>query len=219
MAKCIIMSAGDFIPEELHKEAGDIVIAADDGLSHLSRIGVVPDYIIGDYDSLEIGEGAVLSAFRAAHPERERHLPKEKDDTDTMAAARWGLELGFTDFLFYGALGGSRMDHTIANLQTLLFLAGNGARGIIVDAGQELFLIRNEVRTFPLGSTGGFSLFAADPVVRVTIRGMKYECEDLSLTYDFPIGCSNEFIPEKEAEVCVAGGTALAVVQRQKRTT
>ena len=214
MKTCIIMSAGDFTPEDLHKEEGDILIAADNGLSHLADLGEEPDYIIGDYDSLNVSCRSALEAFRQGHPERERTLPKAKDDTDTMAAVRWGFELGFSQFRLYGALGGERVDHTVANLQTLMFIASRGGRGVILDGRQELFLMRNESIAFPPERCGMFSLFAVDPSVHVTIRGMLYECGGAEITYDFPIGCSNEFLPGQAGFVDVQGGTALVVAQR-----
>ena len=58
--------------------------------------------------------------------ERVRRLPVEKDDTDTLAAVKLGLERGCTDFWIYGGTGGKRLDHTLANLQTLLYLRRRG---------------------------------------------------------------------------------------------
>ena len=211
---CIIVSAGDFVPGDLHRDEGDILIAADNGLSYLDAMGVVPDYVVGDYDSLSGRGKRALEAFQSRFPERERTLPRAKDDTDTLAAVRWGFELGCTQFRLYGALGGQRVDHTIANLQTLMFIQSRGGRGVILDARQELFLLRDETFEFPAGREGMFSLFAVDPSVRVTIRGMLFGCEDLEVTYDFPIGCSNEFLPDSPAFVDVRDGTALLVAQR-----
>ena len=211
---CIIVSAGDFVPGDLHREEGDILIAADNGLSYLDAMGTTPDYVVGDYDSLSGRGKRALEVFRSRFPERERTLPKAKDDTDTMAAVRWGFELGCTEFRLYGVLGGQRIDHTIANLQTLMFIQSRGGHGVILDARQELFLLRDGSCEFPAGREGMFSLFAVDPSVRVTIRGMLFACEDLEVAYDFPIGCSNEFLPDRPAFVDVRGGTALLVAQR-----
>ena len=52
MSKCIIMCAGEFEPLQIEKEEGDFVIAADNGLSYLLELGILPDIVIGDYDSL-----------------------------------------------------------------------------------------------------------------------------------------------------------------------
>lgn len=213
MKKCILVCAGDFTPMDLQKNEGDCLIAVDNGLTYLTQMGILPDYCLGDYDSLLPEGRRALEEIRQEDPERVITLPAAKNDTDTMAAARMGLKLGYRSFFIYGALGGARIAHTIANLQVLNFIKNNGGQGYLMDSNEMLFLIRNETREFHKGFGGRFSMFAVDPVVKgVTIRGMKYEIEDETLTNDFPIGCSNEISKEKKAVVTVADGTALAVV-------
>lgn len=212
MAKCILVCAGDFKPMDLNKEEGDVIIAVDNGLTYLTQMGVVPDYVIGDFDSLEAGEKPELKEFMEAYPDKVRKLPVEKDDTDSMAAARWGFELGFKRFFLYGALGGTRLAHTFANVQVLNYIKQNGGQGYIMDTNTMVFIIKNETRVFHLGFEGNFSLFALDPKVMVTIKGMKYEAEGLPVTYDFPICCSNYIFSDKKAFVEVLGGTAVAMV-------
>ena len=117
MKTCIIFCAAEF--DELAAPIGpeDCILAADGGLQHLEQMGLRPNGIIGDFDSL----GYV--------PEGAEVFPVEKDDTDAMLAAKKGLELGFRAFLFYGSLDGPRLDHTVANFQTLQYLADRGATG------------------------------------------------------------------------------------------
>ncbi|MDD5939172.1 MAG: thiamine diphosphokinase [Lachnospiraceae bacterium] len=212
MGKCIIMCAGEFNPVDLDREEGDFVIAADNGLTYLQRMGIVPDHIIGDYDSLVPEGQAALREFEKERPEAVTRLPKEKDDTDTMAAVRLGFERGYKKFFIYAALGG-RLDHTIANLQTLCFIKEHGGQGYIMDASCMAFIIRNETREFAEGFRGTFSLFSMDDkCTGVTIKGMDYETDGITLTNSFPIGESN-FIPgDRKASVTVEHGTALAIV-------
>ncbi len=215
--KCILVCAGDFTPMGIPREEGDCLIAVDNGLTYLNRMGILPDYCIGDYDSLQQESRAVLEEIRCQTPERIVTLPAEKDDTDTLAAVRFGMRLGYRRFDLYGALGGERISHTIANLQVLYYIKEQGGQGYIMDSNQMLFLVRNETKIFHRGFTGRFSVFALDPVVRgVTIRGMKYSLENGELRNDFPIGCSNEITEETSKEsaasVTVSDGTALVVV-------
>lgn len=210
--KCIIMSAGDFDPVHMtiDRQPGDYLIAADNGLSYLDQLGEVPDFIIGDYDSLAREEESRLALYETEHPEAVRTLPVEKDDTDTMAAARLGLQKGFRHFLLYGALGGKRLDHTLANLQTLRFLKDHGGDGCIVDQHCRLFLLQKETWKAPENFTGGFSVFAMDERLQgVTIRGMKYNAENLTITNGFPIGVSNHIVAGQGAGITVKEGTAL----------
>lgn len=198
---------------DLDIEDGDFVIAADNGLTWLTRLGIVPDYVIGDYDSLSIEGQETLRELQAADPERVMTLPVEKDDTDTMAAAREGLRRGYRTFYLYGALGGARLDHTLANIQTLAFLKENGARAYIMDEHCMLFVMEDEERHFHKGFRGDFSLFAMDREVRgVTIAGMQYEVTDAVITNAFPIGVSNHIRGDQEAVVRVTEGRALCYV-------
>lgn len=212
-SKCIIMCAGTYTPMDLDIQEGDYVIAADNGLTYLTQQGIVPDAVIGDYDSLLPEGRAALEEIRAARPEAVTTLPVEKNDTDTMAAARMGLAKGYQVFYLYGALGGSRLDHTLANIQTLAFLRENGARAYIMDTNCMMFVIENEERHFHAGFRGDFSLFSLDREVRgVTITGMQYEVTDTVITNSFPIGVSNHIPGDREAAVRVADGRALCYV-------
>lgn len=97
----------------------DYVIAADAGFEYCTENCIIPDLVLGDFDSL---------GKAPKHP-NVLQLPVEKDDTDTMFALKLGLEKGYRRFYIYGGLGGKRPDHTIANMQALLFLLSHGARG------------------------------------------------------------------------------------------
>ena len=95
----------------------------------------------------------VMKEIETDDPSRIHRLKPEKDDTDTLAAVREGLERGYRKFYFYGALGG-RLDHSIANIQTLLFLKKQGAVGYILTERQLVTVIRNEEITFHTGVEG-----------------------------------------------------------------
>ncbi len=214
--KCILVCAGDMGEEEILYKEGDFLIAVDGGLKHLARRGLVPDYILGDFDSLEEEDLPLLEAFREKHPGGVTTLPVEKDDTDTLAAARLGLERGFSRFVIYGGLGGKRIDHTLANIQTLVFLKKQGASALLTGGGTDLFVLSGESVTFERGFEGTFSLFALDPEVRgVAIRGMKYPLENGTLISSFPLGVSNHISAESQGSVSVGEGMALAVLVRE----
>ena len=104
---------------------GDLVIAADKGYETLSRLGVHPGLVVGDFDSL----GSVPD-----HPQVLR-LPRVKDETDTGFALRQGLKRGYRRFVLLGCLGG-RLDHTVANLQLLSWLSAQGAQGVLLGEGE-----------------------------------------------------------------------------------
>ena len=183
MKKCIVFCAAEFDHLTALPEEQDYILAADGGLRHLEKLKIRPHGIIGDFDSLGyIPEGAEV-------------FPVEKDDTDAMLAARKGLELGFQEFWFYGSLDGPRLDHTIANFQTLQFLADRGAKAYLIGNDYLVTVIKEETVTFPATTTGILSVFCMGADAEgVTIRGAKYELEKGTLTAGFPLGVSNHFI-------------------------
>lgn len=180
-------------------DPSDYILAADGGLIHLQKLGLQPHGIIGDFDSL----GYV--------PQGAQVFPVEKDDTDSMLAVRKGLELGYRRFELYGALDGARLDHTVANLQTLGFLARHGAEGYLVGLTYMAAVLRNGTFRFPETATGILSLFCLGQDARgVTLEGLQYPLEKGVLTADFPLGVSNHFLG-RAARITVEDGTLLAL--------
>ena len=203
MGKFVIFCAAEF--DELLEplDPADYLLAADGGLRHLDQLNLEPQGILGDFDSL------------GYTPQRAEVFPVEKDDTDAMLAARKGLELGYREFLFYGALDGPRLDHTVANFQTLQFLADHGARGYLVGRDYLVTVMKNETLSFPAEAEGILSLFCLGANAEgVTIKGLHYELKDGTLTPGFPLGVSNHFTG-KEATVTVKDGSLLAMWDRK----
>jgi len=197
--RCFIIGAGDFFGFVQRPSAGDYVIAADAGYKYCLREGVTPDLVVGDFDSL---------GSAPDFPNIVR-MPVEKDDTDTLHAMRIGLEKGYSRFEIYGGTGGGRADHTLANLQCLLFLVSNGARGVLYGNGVLYTAIHNEKAVFSPEHSGDFSVFCFDGAARgVTLRGFKYSLDGATVTSDFPIGVSNSFTGV-EAEASVSDGTLI----------
>ena len=118
------------------------------------------------------------------------------------------MKQGCQEFLLYGSLGG-RLDHTIANIQCLLFLKQQGVNGKLYGKTETIELLRNETRTYEVDKQGMISVFALETEANgVTEKGLKYEIEDAVLTPSFPIGVSNEFIG-RESQITVKEGTLL----------
>lgn len=211
MSKCILIGAGDLTMGELTVANDDYVIAVDGGLSYCSILNVEPDLILGDFDSVSEQEKLAVEQLKRTVPEKICQLPVCKDDTDMLAAIKKGLELGYTDFRIYAATGG-RFDHTLANIQCLLYLKNHGAVGYLVDGTGMVLVLQNESVRFRKELEGTMSLFALTGEAKgVNIRGMKYPLENAVITNDFPIGISNEFIGEA-AEVSVEDGELVCMI-------
>ena len=201
MKRCFIFAAGTFYGLRERLAAGDLVIAADAGYLTCRKAGIVPDLLLGDFDSMDI----------PADAEHLVRLPVEKDDTDTLAAVRLALERGCDTVYIYGGTGGKRLDHTLANLQTLLFLRRRGARGWLYDDDFVWTAIENESLT--VEKTVEWGLFSAfclgDRAEDIDETGFQYPLEHAALTPDFPVGVSNHIL-ESRATITVRRG-ALAV--------
>lgn len=203
MDTCVIFCAGEFDGLLQQPDQTDHIIAADGGLRHTQALGLKPDSVLGDFDSL----GYV--------PENANLFPVEKDDTDAMLAVRRGLKLGYKKFLLYGSLEGKRLDHTVANFQTLQFLADRGAVGYLIGKDHIVTVVKNGNLSFSPGAQGVLSVFCmgAD-AAGVTLEGLQYPLYNSILTAGFPLGVSNHFIGSK-ATVSVEKGSLLVIFERK----
>ena len=132
-----------------------------------------------------------------------------------MLAVRRGLQLGYRKFVLYGSLDGPRLDHTVANFQTLQFLADRDAVGYLVGSGQLVTVVKNGSLSFPAGMEGTLSVFCMGKDAEgVTLEGLYYPLENGTLTAGFPLGVSNHFT-EAAAAITVRNGSLLVVWDRQ----
>lgn len=217
--KCILLCAGEFnfIKEDFFKRCHigslDCVIAVDGGLGYCNELGLEPNLIIGDFDSASEQLLNQIEVLQSKAASQILTLPTEKDDTDTLAAVKWGLSNGYTEFEIYGATGG-RFDHYFANLQVLLFIKHHGATGRIIDNSSECFVIENEsINISPIYSGINYVsvLTLSSESCGVTISGMKYNVEDARITNDFPIGISNEFTSQNACVSVKTGQLAIFI--------
>lgn len=193
---CYLISAGEYTGINIIKKEEDYVIAVDGGYGYAMREGICPDMILGDFDSL----GFV--------PEEENIIihNREKDDTDTMLAIQEGIKLGYKEFVIYCGLGG-RLDHSMANIQTLIYLSKRNMQGKIVGDDVVITAITNGSIELQKRKNGFFSVFTFDEKAKgVSIKNAKYELDNAELYNDVPLGISNEFIG-KTVEISVKEGT------------
>jgi len=195
---CHIFGAGEYYNQLPQLRQDDFIIAADGGYSYLASHGIAADIIIGDFDSI----GTPPSG------ENVMFLPKEKDDTDMLAAIKAGISQGFDIFYIYGGTGG-RIDHTLANIQCIAWLARQSCRGYLVGDGVVMTAIHNSTITFPASAEGMISIFSHNNIAEgVSVNGLKYCLSDTTLSNTFPIGISNEFVGV-ESRIKVTNGTLI----------
>ena len=196
---CVIFGAGGYYGMVYRPGRGDLVIAADGGWRYCRQEGIEPALLLGDFDSL-----AEVPAI-----DHIRRVPVEKDDSDMMLAVKEGLARGEREFHLYGGMGGARSDHTLANMQGLLYLAMHGGRGWLYGNRERYTVIRNESIAFPAQEQGIMSVFCLGADAEgVSITGAQYPLSDAVLTAAFPLGVSNHFIG-KPITVSVRSGSLL----------
>lgn len=214
MRKCAIIAGGD-MPEkeqyttEAYWKRYDCIICADSGYYTAKRLGIRPDIITGDFDSFteELPDDAEIIAS----------IP-EKDDTDTLMAVKKAIEMGYKEIELYGALGGSRIEHTIANIQTMIYALQQGCDLKLI--GDSILMVQSvddgEVVYKSKGRSLYMSVFALSESIGIDyLRGVKYPLEDYLMVQSFPIGVSNE-ISGDAALLRLNHGLALIILTEKK---
>ncbi|MBQ3136254.1 MAG: thiamine diphosphokinase [Clostridia bacterium] len=201
---CYIIGAGDVLSTDIKATKDDFIICADGGYRYKDLLGRECDCVVGDFDSF----GTV--------PETENKIvaPCEKDETDMMLAVDTGYAKGFRDFVLFGALGGERSDHSVANIQLLHYIVSKGAKGTIVHGDEVFTAFKNDTLYLEKNLKGYISVFSLSDESRgVTLKNLKYTLENDVLHSFNPVGVSNEFIGEN-AEISVKDGALLVVYKK-----
>lgn len=201
---CYIIGAGDVSVSGYKADEDDFIICADGGYRYKDLLGRECDCVVGDFDSY----GTV--------PETDKKIvaPCEKDETDMMLAVDTGYAGGYRDFILFGALGGERWDHSVANIQLLHYITSKGAKGTIIHGDEVFTAFKNDTLELESDLQGYISVFSLSDESRgVTLKNLKYTLENAVLHSFNPVGVSNEFIGKK-AEISVKDGVLLAVYKK-----
>lgn len=180
----------------------DTVIACDKGILNCEKLGVSPDKIIGDFDSL----GFVPDG------ENVTKLPVRKDETDVGFAIKTAFLSGSREIYVYGACGG-KLDHSIANISLCAAYVKKGARVVFFGEDTDFTCISPEIplEFFEAQIGGRLSVFALSECLGVNIINAEYPLENACLNPLFPLGVSNAFIKGEKTRISLNSGLALAV--------
>lgn len=204
--RCVIIGGGDCTAEILkaHITLNDYVICADGGYDTAIKSEIIPDLLIGDFDSIN------------AIPENVSRikLPVEKDVTDSVAAFNEGIKQGYNDFLLFGGTGG-RFEHTYANISLMANASRKGIDFTIIDEKHIFRSITNSSVKIKNKENQQISVFAyGSKASGVTLKGLYYPLNDFSLDpFDGALGTSNHIIDEY-GEITVKNGT-LVIIETQ----
>ena len=199
--KAFIYTGGTVFDEYVIEkpEKGDLIIAADAGYLTAQKMGVTPDVLLGDFDTL--GEENIPDGIECLR------VPAEKDDTDTQLAVKVTIERGAKEIVIVGGLSG-RLDHTLSTLAILEELwerKNDRIYAILTDGKNRVRFTRNSGVLLPRSQYRYFSLIAADELVKgVTLDGCKYPLKNGRISRRNQWAVSNE----------ITGNCALVEISR-----
>lgn len=192
----------DYLLKEIKED--DFLIYCDGGLKHLEKLKNLPNLIIGDFDSFKNPNLDIETIV----------LPREKDDTDTMAAVKEGVKRGYKDFLLLGVIG-ERLDHSLANVSILLYLDSLNLKGKIIDDYSEMLLVSKKEELV----SDEFSYFSLINILSnakgVNVINAKYPLIDATLPTTYQYSISNEVLPDKVSEISLKEGVLLLIKIRK----
>lgn len=205
--KCTVISGAPGNDAEFLRRKIDIssfIIAADSGYLKLKSAGIMPDLIMGDFDSSNKPDYKDCEIIT---------LPCEKEYTDTFYCVRKAIELGYNDIIIFCALG-NRFDHSYSNVLCLDYCRKNDVNCVICDEHNRLSLIVNK-KIFKK-EYNNFSLFAFLENCRgVKIKGAYYTAGFFGLDeLDINLGdqfAQSNYVCDEVCEISLKSGTLLLV--------
>ncbi|MCI6536144.1 thiamine diphosphokinase [uncultured Eubacterium sp.] len=192
-----------FACEYIKRYTWDYVVCADAGMKFCHAAGILPDLILGDFDSVD---DASYSYFKEKCPERMEQFPTHKDETDTELALLRAIAAGADTVTMIGATG-TRMDHVMGNIQMLKLAMDKGVSCQIVDAHNRIRMVQGQAELKKSDQFGKYvSLLPFTPeVIGITLKGFAYEVEDFTLVSGIARGVSNELEAETGTITCREG--------------
>ncbi len=189
--KTLIVTGGkinkNFLKNHLKLNKYDIIIAVDKGLETLDILSIKPDFIVGDFDSIDKN---ILEKYDNSNYNIQRLIP-EKDLTDTQSALELAIKKKSTDITIVGAIG-TRLDHVIANVHILKIALDKKISAKIINENNEIQLINKPIEL----TKDKYKYVSVIPltteVIGVTIEGMKYPLDNYTIKIGDSLGVSNE---------------------------
>lgn len=200
--KCVIVSGAPEADVEYMKKYVDnsYIICADSGYKKCERLGVLPDLIIGDFDSA--GKPDCSCEIIALKP--------RKDDTDTFFCVKTALEKGFDEIVILGGIG-SRLDHTYSNILSVNYCFDKHVKCTLVNAYNVLSVISGE-NVIHKNGFKYFSVFALfGKCEGLTIDGAEYNLSDADVLPTEQFTQSNEFVSDS-VKINVKEGKILLIL-------
>lgn len=179
-------------------EKSDFTIAADGGAQYAVHLGIQPDLLVGDFDSIAESD---LQYFREAGVPIEQ-FPKEKDETDMELAIRLLEEKEIREITLFGA-SGSRLDHTFLNTLLILKAKKRETKIILIDETNEIRALEEKMTITK--RDGYLSVMPVDSSILISLSGVEYPLERKRIYLGDGLGVSNEITSEFATVECHEG--------------
>lgn len=199
--------AGDI--EELMEEieSSDYIICADGGGEFAFKHGIIPNYLIGDFDSIS----QEILRFFIENGVNIIRYPRDKDYTDTEICVHKAIELGCIEICIIAGIG-SRIDHSLGNIGLLHIIGAKGAKGYIISKNSTIYLCKDYIQlNGRIGDTVSIIPLMGN-ADGLKSRGLKFELNNLSIEFGKPIGISNEMTDNK-CSIEIENGEILIIKQ------
>ena len=209
--KAIIMASGNSIKKEIFNEIyseNDFIICADGGLNYLDCLNIMPNLIVGDFDSVDT---SLLEKYKNVEIKK---YPPEKNFTDTEIAIEEAIAYGYKEIIIFGATG-TRLDHTMANILLIERYIKQGANIKIID-NNNFIQILNQNTT--INKKEGYYLSIvpiSEYIDGITLKGMKYPLLDVRVDRGSTLCISNEIIADI-ALISISNGMGILFISKDK---
>lgn len=189
MKTCVIIAGGEFQTKfassyinRTYSDFGgrpELLIAADRGIEACMKLNLVPDLILGDYDSVD---PMILEQMNHVHAPESIQFSPEKNYSDSHLAVVQAIERGASDICILGATG-CRLDHVLANLGLLKACADRGIPAMLVDETNRIRIVDHEciIKRKEQHGTYVSILPYSDEVTGITLKGFQYPLNDGSM--------------------------------------
>lgn len=213
MKRAILFANGEYSNPEFYREIlddSDYIVAIDGGLNFLDLIGVKPDLLIGDFDSVD---REVFDKYTDV--ETIKH-PSVKDQTDTEIALEEVIKRGYINNITLAGVMGKRTDHMLSNLLLLEAYAREGINLSIISPEESIVCLQGPSEIMTLSKVGTtISLIPLTDVVEgIELSGFSYPLEKATLEKIHPgHGVSNEASEEIQT-IKFKSGILLIIVEK-----
>lgn len=199
MSRTVIISGGSldegFAEKVLKENEGACIIGVDRGVNYLYRHQIIPQYIVGDFDSID---SEIIEYYRTETNVPIREYNPIKDASDTEIAIRLGVTLGSKEIIVLGATGG-RVDHLWANIQTLAVACKAGVKAYILDKRDKIWVTDEPCELRKSEAYGPYlSVFSLNgEVYDFNLRGTRWPLIHHTLKPCDSLTVSNQFQEDK----------------------